>query len=200
MLMEAVQEGSVGRDQLREGNPGGHRRRWTATTVAVALALVGAGLALSAGVNDDGQGRVKVLAAPAPSTTATVAPATTAPAPAVATDPAPPTTAAATRATTTVPRPAAAPDRSRPAGMTYTPEAIWPETLAELDKLQAAVDQGQQPWRNDPVAVARGYLLDRGLPTPGMGSFEASPFGPSARTASGPASRVFSSLPAAPGR
>jgi hypothetical protein len=57
--------------------------------------------------------------------------------------------------------------------MTYTPEAVWPDTLAELDKLQAAVDQGQQPWRTDPVAVARAYLLDRGLPAPGMGRFEA---------------------------
>ena len=183
MLMEELHEGSVGRNQLPEGSPGGRRRRWTATTVAVALALVGAGLTLSAGGNDGGQGRVKVLADPAPSATTTVAPATTAPlaaapdsAPATlaaAPDPAPPPPAA-TKPTTTVPRPPAAPDRSRPAGMTYIPEAIWPETLAELDELQAAVDQGQQPWRNDPVAVARAYLLDRGLPTPGMGPFEGS--------------------------
>lgn len=183
MLTEELHDGSVGRNQLPEGSPGGRRRRRTATTVAVALVLVGAGLALSAGGNDDGQGRVKVLADPAPSATTTVAPATTAPAAAtdsapativVAPDPAPPPTATAAKPATTVPRTAAAPDRSRPTGMNYTPEAIWPETLAELDKLQAAVDQGQQPWRNDPVAVARAYLLDRGLPTPGMGSFEAS--------------------------
>ena len=183
MLMEELHKGSVGRDQLPEGSPGGRRRRWTATTVAVALALVGAGLTLSAGGNDEGQDPVKVLADPAPSATTTVAPATTAPAAApdsapatmvVAPAPAPPPTAAAAKPTTTVPRPAPAPDRSRPAGMNYTAEAIWPETLAELDKLQAAVDQGQQPWRIDPVAVARAYLLDRGLPTPGMGSFEAS--------------------------
>ena len=174
MLMEELHEGSMGRDQLPAGNPGRRRRTGTTVAVTLALALVGAGLALTAGANDDGQGRVKVLADPAPSATTTVALATTAPAPAEAPDSAPPTTAAAAKPTTTVPRPTAAPDRSRPAGMTYTPEAIWPETVAELDKLQAAVDQGQQPWRNDPVAVARAYLLDRGLPTPGMGSFEAS--------------------------
>ena len=147
MLMEEVHEASVGRDQLPEGNPSRRRRRRTAT--AVALALVGAGLALSAGVKDDGQGRVKLFTHPVPSATATVAPATTAPTTAVpdsapptvalAPDPAPPTTAAATKPTAKVPLSAAAPDRSRPAGMTYTPEAIWPETLAELDKLQAAV-------------------------------------------------------------
>lgn len=173
MLMEEVHQGSVGRGRLPEGHPDGRRRRRrTAATVVLALAVVGAALALSPGVDDNGQGRAKVLADPAPSTTATLAPATTALAPAASTDPAPPTTAAAAKPTTTVPRPAATHDRSRPAGMTYTPEAIWPETLAELDELQAAVDQGKQPWRNDPVAVARAYLLDRGLPTPGMGSFE----------------------------
>ncbi len=180
MLTEELHVGSAGRDRLGERNPARNRRRRTATTVAVALALVGAGLALSAEVNADGRGRVKVLADPAPATTATLAPSTTAPVttpPTVAPDPAPPRTASAAQPTTTVLRPAAAPDRSRPAGMAYTPEAIWPETLAELDKLQAAVDQGQQPWRSDPVAVARAYLLDRGLPTPGMGSFEASAAG-----------------------
>ena len=55
----------------------------------------------------------------------------------------------------------------------YTPQAVWPETLPELDRLQAAVDEGRQAWRNDPVAVARAYLLDRGMPTPGMGPFRS---------------------------
>ena len=69
------------------------------------------------------------------------------------------------------PKTAAVPDRSRPPGMSYTPEAVWPETLAELDRLQAAVDQGHQPWRNNPVAVARAYLLARGMTAPAMGQF-----------------------------
>jgi len=91
-----------------------------------------------------------------PSTVATVAPvATVKPVP---------------KPTTTV---ATASDRSRLPAMTYAPLAVWPETFAELDRLQAAVDQGQQPWRNDPVAVARAYLLDRGLPAPGMGPFQS---------------------------
>ena len=172
MLAKERYEGSVSRDRLLADHPAGGRRRCrrAGTTVAVALALVGAGLALFAGRHDDGQGRVKVVADPGPSTTATVVPATIAPAP----DHAPSSTAPTAKPTATGPRPVAAPDRSRPAGMTYTPEAIWPETLSELDKLQAAVDQGQEPWRDDPVAVARAYLLERGLPTPGMGSFQAS--------------------------
>ena len=74
---------------------------------------------------------------------------------------------------TTAPTGAAVPDRSRPAGMTYEPQAVWPETLAELDRLQAAVDRGHQPWRNDPAEVARAYLLERGLPAPGLAAFRA---------------------------
>ena len=177
MMAEHSEEASE-RKQLPEDY--GRQRRWRVAAVAVVLACVTVGLWTRSGDGRTG-GRVKVLAYPMPSTTATeapamtavVAPATTAPvAPSVGPDPAPTTTAAA-KPTTTVPRPAAVPDRSRPAGMTYTPESIWPETLTELDRLQAAVDQGQQPWRTDPVSVARAYLLDRGLPTPGVGPFEA---------------------------
>lgn len=108
----------------------------------------------------------------------TVAPSTVAP-PATTTPEVAPSTVATVATVATVkpvPKPATtvatAPDRSRPPGMTYTPLAVWPETLAELERLQAAVDQGQQPWRNDPVALARVYLLDRGLPAPGMGPFQ----------------------------
>jgi hypothetical protein len=52
----------------------------------------------------------------------------------------------------------------------YTPEAVWPETLVELETLQASVDDGHQPWRNDPVAVASAYLADRGLDSPTVGT------------------------------
>jgi len=52
----------------------------------------------------------------------------------------------------------------------YIPAAIWPETLAELQRLQAGVAEGHQPWRADPQQVALAYLADRGLPTSGTGS------------------------------
>ena len=145
------------------------RNRVVAATAAlVVVALLAVTVAL-AGRDDD----EPIDAGPAPSTTLGQAPATTptstapdpgGPQPTVA--PPPPTTTP-----TTAPR--SAPDRSRPPGMTYRPEAVWPETLAELDRLQAAVDQGHQPWRTDPVGVAQAYLLERGLPAPGMGPFRA---------------------------
>ena len=49
-------------------------------------------------------------------------------------------------------------------GRNYTPEAVWPDTLAELERLQALADD-QQPWRKDPAAVAAAYLADRGIGT-----------------------------------
>ncbi len=58
-----------------------------------------------------------------------------------------------------------------PAGMAATtPDhrltPVWPETRAEIDRLQTAVAEGHQPWWNDPAAVAAAYLDDRGLSSP----------------------------------
>jgi hypothetical protein len=51
-------------------------------------------------------------------------------------------------------------------------DSIWsPFTRAELDRLQAAVDQGHQPWRLDPVSVAEAYLRDRIEVEPVMGAY-----------------------------
>ena len=155
---------------FESGPPQRPRRRARLAVVAV-VPLVAAALALTRygdEVDHAGSGYVPATVGPTtvvapPATTPDVAPSTVATVATVATvKPVP-------KPTTTV---ATAPDRSRPPGMTYTPLAVWPETLAELDRLQTAVDQGQQPWRNDPVAVARAYLLDRGLPAPGMGPFQ----------------------------
>jgi len=152
------------------------RRLLAATAAVVAIS----GLALGAATRSDGENARSITSAvgPAPSTTLLATPV-----PAVAdAPPASPATPVTTRepvvtprapATTAVPKPAAGPERSRPAGMSYSPETVWPETLAELDRLQAAADQGHQPWRNDPVGVARAYLLDRGLPAVGMAPFRA---------------------------
>ncbi len=41
--------------------------------------------------------------------------------------------------------------------------AIYPETAAELETIQAQVDEGHQPWWIDPVMVAASYLGNRGL-------------------------------------
>ena len=156
--------------------PGNSRRRrrgaLLAVIAALIVALVGLAVTLITGSDDDPAGQVMSVADPGPSTTVAEQPATTVLDGANPT-PTTPGTVAPAPTTTAAPRPATTPDRSRPAGMTYNPQAVWPETLAELDRLQAAVDQGQQPWRNSPVDVARAYLLDRGLPGPGMGSFEA---------------------------
>ena len=77
---------------------------------------------------------------------------------------------------TTVPAPGGPPPESGTM-RNYTPEAVWPETLAELEKHQEAADAGQQPWRNDPMAVVVAYLGDRGIPAPGVGepSADANP-------------------------
>jgi len=48
-------------------------------------------------------------------------------------------------------------------------DGISPATRADLARLQAEVDQGHQPWRLDPVAVARAYLVDLGITDPVMG-------------------------------
>ena len=48
-------------------------------------------------------------------------------------------------------------------------DGISPATRADLARLQAEVDQGHQPWRLDPVAVARTYLVDLGITDPVMG-------------------------------
>ncbi len=40
---------------------------------------------------------------------------------------------------------------------------IYPETAAELETIQAQVDDGHQPWWTDPVMVAASYLGNRGL-------------------------------------
>lgn len=59
---------------------------------------------------------------------------------------------------TTVPRPRAPSDG---VGSDLLP--LWPETLAELDAAQEAVDQGHQPWRADPDGVVSAYLAALGL-------------------------------------
>jgi hypothetical protein len=148
------------------------RRLLLAATLAVVVAVVAVGLGLASG--SDGRRDPGVPSVDDEGTTTTVAgetATTVAPAaqPTLTTVP----TAGTTPTTAAAPKPAPAPDRSRPAGATYTPEAVWPETVAELDRVQAAVDQGHQPWRNDPAAVARAYLADRGLPTPGLGPFRS---------------------------
>ncbi|MGI8808698.1 MAG: hypothetical protein ACR2KK_12790 [Acidimicrobiales bacterium] len=148
--------------------------------MAVTTAVAVAGVALAAGLSarPDGERAPRITAAAAAAATSTtvagqpaskevtVEPTTLAPVPST---PKPAVTVAPAPTTTTV----ASPDRARPAGQSYRPEAVWPETLAELDSLQAAVDQGHQPWRNDPVEVARAYLVDRGLPTAGLAAFRA---------------------------
>ncbi len=50
-------------------------------------------------------------------------------------------------------------------------DGIWPASRAELDRLQAEVDAGRQPWRLDPAATARAYLVDIGIPDPMMGEY-----------------------------
>lgn len=144
------------------------RRRLLTLTAALTVAMVGVAVGLATGSDRDQTRGITSAADPTPSTTVAGEPATTVadgarPAPTDPPAPAPKPT------TTTAPPPGVGLDRSRPVGMRYAPQAVWPETVAELDRLQAAVDQGHEPWRNDPVEVARAYLLDRGLPGPGMG-------------------------------
>jgi len=47
----------------------------------------------------------------------------------------------------------------------------YPLTRAELKQLQAAVGEGHQPWRFDPVAVAEGYLRGQLGVEPVMGEY-----------------------------
>jgi hypothetical protein len=50
--------------------------------------------------------------------------------------------------------------------------SVWyPFNRAELDRLQAAFDEGHQPWRADPVSVAAAYLRDRFDVEPVMGAY-----------------------------
>lgn len=66
-------------------------------------------------------------------------------------------------------------DPNQPTTRSYTPESVWPETLAELERIQSSVDDGLESWPNDPRAVVAAYLADRNLPfavgdpTPGVG-------------------------------
>lgn len=157
----------------------GRRRRLPPATTAV-IALITVAVAVGLATRPDG-GASRPAAAddqPGASTTVAPQPVTTVPGEAgtvvpstVAGSGSPKPTTAPPPTNPPVPKPAVAPDRSRPEGIIYTPDAVWPETLAELDRLQAAVDQGHQPWRTDPVAAARAYLLERGLPAPDMAAF-----------------------------
>jgi hypothetical protein len=151
----------------------GRRRLVTAIAGVVVVAVAAVAVALSTTTGDEPAGRTTSATSVAQTDTAAPSPATTVASPATAGDgpPAGPAVAPDRSTVTTASKPAAAPDRSRPAGMTYRPLAVWPETLAELDRLQAMVDEGHQPWRIDPVEVARAYLVERGVPTPGMGPF-----------------------------
>ena len=74
-------------------------------------------------------------------------------------------------ATTVTTEPSDSPSDS-PSGPNLWFEGIWPDSRAGLDEAKAAFDQGDQPWRADPVATARAYLLDLGLAEPVMGPFE----------------------------
>ena len=47
----------------------------------------------------------------------------------------------------------------------YHSGSIWPETNTELATTQAGVDDGHQPWWDDPSMVASAYLLSRGVET-----------------------------------
>lgn len=50
--------------------------------------------------------------------------------------------------------------------------SIWdPYTRAQLDELQAAVDEGHQPWRADPVSVAEAFLRNHMEIDPVMGAY-----------------------------
>ena len=157
-----------------------------AVTGVVAIAIIAVAVGVATRPHGDRTRRITSMGDQVPGATVTAVPATTVPDAARPSPTAPPA-AGPTPTTATAPSPAIAPDRTRPAGMNYTPEAVWPETLAELDRLQAAVDQGHQPWRNDPVEVARAYLLDRGLSGPTIGPFRATAQGAGSRTTPSPA-------------
>ena len=90
-------------------------------------------------------------AGPAPSTTALVATAEPSPSPSPSpsrTRTSPPTTASRAGGGEA----AAVPGDEEPF------DGIWPYSRAVLDQQAAAFDAGHQPWRADPVAVARQYL------------------------------------------
>ena len=65
---------------------------------------------------------------------------------------------------TAPPSPPAPATRARRTTRSYTPEAVWPDTLAELERMQSSVDDGLESWPNDPRAVVAAYLADRNLP------------------------------------
>ena len=59
---------------------------------------------------------------------------------------------------------------SGPGGQSATavrvePEAVYPETAAVLETIEAQVAEGHQPWWVDPAMVAASYLGNRGLDT-----------------------------------
>jgi hypothetical protein len=65
-------------------------------------------------------------------------------------------------------------DAAPPAGTPDSPAltSIWqPFTRAQLDRLQATVDEGHQPWRADPVSVAEAFLRDHMEIDPVMGAY-----------------------------
>src|SRR5205807_10118026 len=92
-----------------------------------------------------------------------------------ATSPSPTSTVTAEPSTTTQPRTAttnptaaAAPVAER---LEEGFEGIGPSTRQDLDALAAAVADGHQPWRVDPVQVAEAYLVERGIDQPQMGQY-----------------------------
>ena len=66
---------------------------------------------------------------------------------------------------TTIPAGALASGGSASGLSTSDLQTVYPETAAELDRVQAQVDQGHQPWWLDPSMVASSYLSNRGLTT-----------------------------------
>ncbi len=72
--------------------------------------------------------------------------------------------------TSLAPRPGSGPASPGMSSTGFPTGTIWPETAFELESVQAAVDEGSQPWRLDPEQVAARYLDDRGLPTSGTGT------------------------------
>ncbi|HWC10403.1 MAG TPA: hypothetical protein VG455_04185 [Acidimicrobiales bacterium] len=138
----------------------GHSSRRRAALVA---ALVTAATALGACSTGSGSGEAEAPPGRAPE----AAPSTSGV----------PTTVAAGPSTV----PAGAPRATRPSGGATTvprqPAAypgIYPETTWEaLRATEAAFGQGHQPWRGDPVDVARLYLEDQ-LALAGVGSLAAS--------------------------
>ncbi len=72
-------------------------------------------------------------------------------------------------ATTTTPTTTTSPSTDPTPPLAPVFDGISPARQADLLRLQAEVDAGHQPWRLDPVATARAYLVDIGVPGPTMG-------------------------------